>query len=270
MQPTTVGQNRTGAAINPADIDSMLDAVDDLSPQVPIDTAPIEAERLKYFVHADSVGSIPPPAALVKGTMKKAVASLKGVNPNLLLDKIGERIAFERAGTRLYDALISKYLALSEPGGGDLPTLPAVPPAAGEARGSLSGPDGETPLQALRRIRDEEHGHFLMLCEVATSLGGDPTAQTPCADVTGTATMGVLQVVTDPRTTLAQCFNAALMAELADTASWELLDELATLAGQPELSQRFAAALEAEQRHLVTMQAWLRALTLNEAGTKAV
>jgi rubrerythrin len=269
MQPTTVGQNRTGAARNPAEIGLMLEAVEELSPQMPIDTAPIEAERLKYFAHADSVGSIPPPASLLKGTMKKTVASLNGVDPNLLLDKIGERIAFERAGTRLYDALIAKYQALSQAGEGESP-LGADAPDGQAARGSLPAPDGENPLETLRRIREEEHGHFQMLCEVTTKLGGDPTAQTPCADVAATATMGVLQVITDPRTTLAQCFNAALVAELTDTASWELLGELATLAAEPELSRRFSAALEAEQKHLATVQAWLRALTLHASGTRAV
>jgi hypothetical protein len=269
MEATTVGRNRTGAAINPGEIKLMLQAVDDLSPQIPISTSPIEAERLKYIAEADSVGSIPP-ASLLKGSMKKGMAMLNGVSPNLFLDKIGERIAFERTGTRLYDALIAKYIALAEQGGEELPPLEDLPMELDEDADPVAVRGGETPLETLRRIREEEQGHFLMLCAVAGELGGDPTALTPCGDVTATATMGVMQVVTDPRTTLAQCLNAMMVAELADTASWELLGELAVHAGQSELAERFLAAFRAEEQHLAAVRAWLRALTLDAAGTTAV
>lgn len=269
MESTNVGSNRTGAAINRLGVTAMLEAVDDLSPQTLISTASIEAERLKSIAEADTVGSIPPPAALLKGTVKKALSMVNGISPNLLLDKIGERIAFERTGTRVYDSLIAKYMVLAEAGGEELPALDAL--TRDESDGMVPGASpGETPLDVLRRIRQEEHGHFRMLCEVMTQLGGDPTAQTPCADVAGTATMGVLQVVSDPRTTLAQCLNAALIVELTDNASWELLSELALEAGQSDLVERFSAVLAAEQQHLFAVRGWLRALTINAVGTKAV
>ena len=89
MQATHVGQNRTGAATSRADVALMLEAADELSPQVPISTAPIEAERLKYIAAAATVGSIPPPASLLKGTMKKATTLANGISPNVLLDKVG-------------------------------------------------------------------------------------------------------------------------------------------------------------------------------------
>jgi len=270
MEATTTGRNRTGAAINPGDIKLMLEAVDDLSPQIPISTSPIEAERLKYIAEADSVGSIPPPASMLKGSMQKGVAIFNGISPALFLDKIGERIAFERTGTRLYDALIAKYLALAEEGGEELPALDKLPGDLEQGEDPVAARSGETPLQTLHRIREEEHGHFLMLCAVVRELGGDPTAQTPCADVAATATMGVMQVITDPRTTLAQCLNAALIAELTDTASWELLSELAARAGQGEMCDRFLGALEAEQQHLAAVRAWLRVLTIDAPGTRAV
>ena len=58
-------------------------------------------------------------------------------------------------------------------------------------------------------------------------LGGDPTAQTPCADVTAVASAGLLQAVRDPRTSVTQSLQALLTAELVDNASWELLYTLA-------------------------------------------
>jgi hypothetical protein len=101
-------------------------------------------------------------------------------------------------------------------------------------------------------------------------MGGDPTAMTPCADVVGTATMGIMQVVTDPRTTLAQSLNAMLSAELTDNAGWELLAALAEDAGETELAGRFLGALAQEQEHLAIVKGWLTQLVTTGAGTPAV
>jgi rubrerythrin len=140
-----------------------------------------------------------------------------------------------------------------------------LPPADG-AGDSVEG----SALETLQRIRAEELGHFRLLCDVVLKLGGDPTAQTPCADVTAAASMGLMQVITDPRTTLAQCLNTMLTAELTDNAGWELLAQLAQEAGHKELVKPFAQALEAEQRHLLIVREWLKLLLTTEAGTAAV
>ncbi len=129
---------------------------------------------------------------------------------------------------------------------------------------------GETAADTLQRIRAEELEHFHPLCEAVTQMGGDPTAQTPCADVTATASMGLMQVVTDPRTTLAQCLNAILTAELTDNAGWELLIQLAEQADAGDITTRFAQALEAEQEHVVIIRGWLQSLLTNQPGTPAV
>ena len=91
-------------------------------------------------------------------------------------------------------------------------------------------------------------------------LGGDPTAQTPCADVSAVAASGFMQVLNDPRTTLAQCLNAMLAVELADNAGWELLADLAEDAGQSDMASQFLAALAEEQEHLVIVKGWLKAI----------
>jgi hypothetical protein len=243
MEATAVGPNRTGAVIAGKGVESMLDAVNELSPPKPISTLQLDVERQSYITEADRVGSIPPArSAKTKGKQDAAV----------FLDKLGERIAFERTGTRLYDALITKYLALTN------------------LQGAAAQSEGETRLQALRKIRADELSHFHLLCECARKLGADPTAQTPCADVAATASMGLIQVVTDPRTTLAQSLNAILTAELTDNAGWELLSELAMQAGQPEMADQFSRALEAEAEHLQIVRGWLQALLTNDAGTPAV
>jgi rubrerythrin len=246
----------------------MSEAADELSPTVPIDTAAADAERLAYISEAESVGSIPP-AASRKGAVSGAERR-KGGQPGILLDKLGERIAFERGGTRLYDALIAKYQAVQQLGAESLPSAEQVFALAAPAQTGVAAARGEEPAQTLQRIRAEELGHFHMLCQAVELLGGDPTAQTPCADVSATAAMGLIQVLTDPRTTLAQCLNAMLTAELTDNAGWELLITLAEDAGESELAGTFLGALGQEQEHLIVVKGWLTALVSTGGGTPAV
>lgn len=268
MKATTLGMNRTGAAVSPEGTEAMTQAAIELTPPVPIDTTGSDADRIQYIHEAESVGSIPPPASL-KGVVKSGVAKLRGGSPSILMDKIGERIAFERGGTRLYDGLIVKHEGASRENGALLPPAEQVLPQ-GEGMSALAPVQGESPAETLMRIRSEELAHFRMLCDAMVRLGGDPTAQTPCADVIGTASLGLIQVVTDPRTTLAQSLNAVLTAELTDNAGWELLIQLADQAGEEELSGRFLGALAQEQEHLAIVKAWVTSLVTSAGGTPAV
>jgi len=269
MEPTSTGMNRTGAKVSPQATQAMTEAVSLYSPPEPIDTSASDAERMTYISESEAVGSIPPPLS-VRGVLQAGLAKIKGGQPSLFLDKIGERIAFERTGTRLYDALIVKYQALSELGSEALDPAESLIDMSTEGMHALAPVAGESPAETLTRIRNEEVQHFQLLCEAMEQLGGDPTAQTPCADVQATASMGLMQVVTDPRTTLAQCLNAMLTAELTDNAGWELLISLADDAGQPEIAGRFLGALTQEQEHLVIIKAWHTALVSTGAGTPAV
>lgn len=265
MQPTTSGPNRTGAAMSPTGVQAMNDAADALTPETAIDTSGIEAQKLMYIAEADAVGSVPPPKSL-KGVAKAGLAKIKGGEPTILLDKLGERIAFERAGTRLYDALIVKFRAAQEV---DEEPLPLAQHSVTDD-GDIDGDGGtmsivqEQPAETLARIRAEELAHFNMLCEAMASLGGDPTAQTPCADVSAVASSGIMQVLNDPRTTLAQCLNAMLTAEMTDNAGWELLIDLAEDAGESELAGRFLAALGQEQEHLEIIKNWLTSIVADQ------
>src|SRR5574338_284903 len=63
--------------------------------------------RMSAREGAPPIGTVPPPASLA-GTAKQALQAVRGKNVNVLMDKLGERLAFERTGVRLYDALIEK------------------------------------------------------------------------------------------------------------------------------------------------------------------
>jgi len=126
-------------------------------------------------------------------------------------------------------------------------------------------PEGMT-LAAVQEIRDEEASHFALLGEAIEALGGDATVQTPCADVSGVQGMGLLQAMNDPRLTLSQALQTLLAAELIDVASWELLITLSDQLGHEPWSNRFALALEAENRHLMNVRRWLEASLQSDAA----
>jgi rubrerythrin len=268
MQSTRFGANRTGARMSPLNTSSMAALADEASPETHIGTPVMDAAKVAFATEAEAIGSVPPPLSL-KGVAKAGMAALKGGAPSVFVDKLGERLAFERSGTRLYEALIIKHQAAQQSGS------EALPPAA-EALEALPGVRvllemlAEDPLATLMRIRNEELAHFQMLGDCLQRMGGDPTAMTPSADVAGVATGGILQVVTDPRTTLAQALTAMLSAEVTDQAGWELLEILARDVGQPDLATLFHGALEQEQEHVAIIRSWLAYLLSREAGTAAV
>jgi hypothetical protein len=281
MQPTAIGHNLTGAAQSPAAVQAMNDATDSLTPAAEVDTSAIEAARLMHIAEADAVGSVPAPASL-SGVVKSTVAAVKGGEPTILLDKLGERLAFERTGTRLYDALIVKYRAAQQVQADPLPPASTVldddaavvaQSDAGASAAELPAASeelDETPEETLARIRSEELEHFDLLCQAVRSLGGDPTAQTPCADVAAVASSGILQVLADPRTTLAQCLGAMLTAELTDNAGWELLIALADKAGETTLTGQFADAMAEERQHLAIVKNWLKAIVAEQTQPSLV
>jgi len=218
------GRNRTGAQMSPSDIRRMTEAAQHTVPTAASDRQALVQMRRQYMHEADCVGSVPPPGTLT-GMVESGKAFFTGRRPQVLIDKLGERLAFERTGVRLYDALLAKCEA---------------------APGELSA----GAVDRLRHFRMEEQQHFAMVAEALESIGADPTAQTPCADLTGMQGQGLMQVLTDPRTSVAQSLHVILDAELMDNAGWELLVMLARQSGHPELADRFMQALQQEGVHL--------------------
>ena len=124
-------------------------------------------------------------------------------------------------------------------------------------------------MRELEQIHDDELRHFELVRSTIGTLGGDPTTQTPCADLVGVQSMGLVQAMNDPRTTMAQCVHTVLIAELADNAGWELLIGLAREMGHTDLVRQFQQAARTEERHLANVKGWLEQLTLSEAKLAA-
>jgi rubrerythrin len=232
-QHSTPRTNRTGMAAAPQHAEEMLTGMEEFPPSSQGSAEDLAQVRVAYAREAEPLGSVPLPDDL-KGNGKSVAKAATGEQLLLLMDKLGERLAFERTGTRLYEALVSKHEAFgSFPGG----------PSRGD----------------LEHVREEEYRHFTMLQSVIEQLGGDPTAVTPSANIQATALHGIQKVVVDSRTTLLQSLEAALVAELTDNACWEALIELAQGAGEDALVQPFQEALKNEQDHLDKVQAWVAA-----------
>jgi len=227
---TKIGMNKTGVQMSPVDLKSMLQDIESNSAGIP-DGAGIAAVRTTYIGEAEPVGTVPPPGT-VKGAVKTGAKKLTGKNPEVLVDKLGERLAFERTGVRLYEAILTKFDATPD-------KLPGM------------------SVEQLARFRDEEARHFKLVADALESLGADPTAQTPCADIAGIESMGLMQVLDDPRTTLQQSVHALLMAELADNSGWELLIALSEDMRQDQMAANFRQALQNEQEHLTHVRSWL-------------
>ena len=126
--------------------------------------------------------------------------------------------------------------------------------------------DGGPTRDDLEHIRDEELAHAAMLIECFEEIGADATAVTPAADVQAVASCGIVQVVSDPRTTLTQALEAVLTAELTDVDSWQLLADMASKLGQEDMANRFLRAFREEQEHLIKVRDWLSSSLLGQAG----
>lgn len=221
------GGNRTGTALAPERTAEMQDGGDHFGPTSDGTREDLERELATIAGDSDPVGTLPAPR-------EGSVLDPSVESHARLLGKLGERLAFERMGTRLYEGMLAKF----------------------DAHGSFPG--GPT-REELEEHRAEERSHFDLLCEVIEELGGDSTAVTPDADLAGVASRGIGDVIHDPRTSLLQSLEALLIAELTDEAAWDCLVKLAEQAGRGELVEVFELARSREEEHLDEVKRWISA-----------
>lgn len=230
-QSAQQGNNRTGAMAAPELAEEMVAATREFPPSSPGDALAIAEVRIAYARAGEGFGEPRPPAPLMDKAKAAVTATTGGP---LLMDKLGERLAFEHAGARLYEALLSKHRAY------------------GSFEGGPSGQD-------LLHILTEEYDHADLLSKAIKDLGGDPTALTPAANLAMNISAGLPRVLGDPRTSLLQSLEAIVVAELADNECWTALAQLARQAGHDELAQQCAGAIEHERDHLRKVRTWIAA-----------
>jgi rubrerythrin len=207
VKPTQTGPNRTGIAHSPIDVTSR-----------------------------------PTPYGLaVQHVRLHSATALTDNQSAVVFELLGDRLASERTGIRLYHALLVKL------------------------ESEHAHPGGPT-RQQLEHIRDEETEHLMLVSEAIDALGGDATALPASADVIGVAGAGWVQVLSDPRRTWLECLKVLLAAELVDNDAWRALVDLAEGLGRTRLAADFRRALDDEGSHLVLVRAWLTAAINGEAG----
>lgn len=227
--------NRTGMQTSPELAEELIEGATNAVPSSEGGPETIAEYRAEYIAEGFPIGSMPAMPMSEEGEADEEEIGLA-----VLLDKLSERLAFERMGTRLYEAFLNKCETLGETSPG--PTLEEV-----------------------EEIGREELEHFLLLNDTIAGLGGDPTVQSPSADIAAVASMGIMQVLTDPRSSIPQCLQALLTAELTDNAGWELLIKLSDNLGYDDMKTEFESALAAEERHLLNVRTWLSECVLDDA-----
>jgi rubrerythrin len=233
-----MGHNRTGIKASPMDGRALEHTASD-APPPHTESLRATGMREKFTRHADRFGSVPAVAS-ARGMAEMALHALQGHRLASFIDKLGERLAFERSGVRAYEAVLVKFEALGTWHGGSTRDL-------------------------LQEQCNEELAHFHMIKQILEHLGADPTAMTPSADVAAVQASGVFKVLADPRTSLSQALRALLVLEDMDADGWDMLVEVAASTRQDQLASRFRDALATEETHKERVRGWLTHAALAEA-----
>ena len=234
----TMGHNRTGIMASPMDGRALERTASDAPPP---HTESLVATQMREQLarQGDRLGSVPT-ITTARGLAEMALHALQGHRLASFIDKLGERLAFERSGVRAYEAVLVKFEALGTWQGGPTRDL-------------------------LREQCNEELAHFHMIKQIMEQLGADPTAMTPSADVAAVQASGVFKVLADPRTSLSQALRALLVLEDVDADGWDMLVEMAASTRQDQLASRFRDALATEEMHKERVREWLSHAALADA-----
>ncbi|RKG81780.1 hypothetical protein [Corallococcus terminator] len=172
------------------------------------------------------------PTTAFRERMSGALQVLKGGSPALFIDRLCERLAFERTSSRLYAGLLIKTHAL----------------------GTYDG--GPTP-ERLLELHNQELEHLGQVRDGLLRLGAPPSLRTPSGDVADSQCRGLIQAIDAPGATLMDALRVTLVSELINNAGWAMLVDLASELGPPELEQAFREVLLVESGHLAEVTLWV-------------
>jgi hypothetical protein len=168
-------------------------------------------------------------------TSMSPLAAPNATAPASLLRQIRARLAFQRASTRLYEALLAKLDAGSET-------------EMRSQRGALN-------RTTLLRFRTEEAANFELLCESLVWIGVDPVTDLNRESQGEEAALDAPV----PRAGImnaAEALDALLDVELTDEAGWQRLVATAHACGLADLAHRFEQAHSVEIGHVRQLRAW--------------
>ncbi len=159
-------------------------------------------------------------------------------NKEKVIDVLGERLAFERSGVKLYDKILERMKTSKDPKVAKM-------------------------LDQMQEHRDQEKEHEEWLEGCIRQLGGDDKKLTEKAHLVTRESKGIEEVIMKDAE-LPHLFHALLAAELVDNAGWYLLVQLADEAGDSKAKREFKKRLHEEEEHLVLMREAMKNLALHE------
>jgi bacterioferritin (cytochrome b1) len=154
-----------------------------------------------------------------------------------VIDTLNERLAFERAGVKLYDRIL------------------------GVMRGA--GEDVTRMIPEMERHRAEEKEHEEWLEAQIRALGGDAHAETERSRLVTRESKGIEEVVMSDAE-LPHLLHALLAAELVDNAGWDLLAQIADEAGDHAAKREFKKRLHEEEDHLLFVRKAVEKLSFRD------
>lgn len=155
-----------------------------------------------------------------------------------VIDVLNERLAFERAGVKLYDRVLEVVRASADE-------------------------NAQRMLEELQQHRDEEKEHEEWLEAQIRGLGGDAHAETEKSRLVTRESKGIEEVVLSDAE-LPHLLHALLAAELVDNAGWDLLTQLADEAGDREAKREFKQRLHQEEDHLIFVRKAVEKLSISD------
>jgi len=168
-------------------------------------------------------------------TSMSPLAAPNATAPASLLRQIRARLAFQRASTRLYEALLDKLDAGSET--------------------ELRSQRGALNRTTLLRFRTEEAANFELLCESLEWIGVDPVTDLNRESQGEEAALDA-PVSRAGIMNAAEALDALLDVELTDEAGWQRLVATAHACGLADLAHRFEQAHSVEIGHVRQLRAW--------------
>ena len=163
---------------------------------------------------------------------------LAELNRLKLIDVLAERLAFERAGVRLYDAVLSR--------------LESAEPAV------------RRMLPRVEQQRAEAQAHAAWLEAQLRGLEAGAAAGTRRAELAHLETEGLLRIAGDGAATVQEMFHALYVFELTDEGGWDLLVQLADRGGDRTAREELGRRREAARAHVAFVRRALTELLVNE------
>ena len=238
--PASMGMNRTGIDTSPQQFQELLQGLEEFPSMTTGDEETLEVSRTSYIREADPIGTVPAPGT-IKGVVKEGMQQVMGRNAEVLIDALGGRLAFERTGTRLYDAFLGKCEVRSE----------------------------EAAVLPIDRYGSFERGgrpHGNRMGRLTSVRSGPDMCDSPGRREWRSLRWGDAAVgrSTDVRT--AQSLHAIHIAELVDNDGWQQLVKLALTLGQNAMAEQFRRAMAEEDQHLTVIRQLVEQLTAAQAG----